>query len=47
MSYKNVRIALENAVSVAALLLLTQATLTEVEDKRKDTQPSLETSAGL
>jgi chaperonin GroEL len=31
---KVVRIALENAVSVASVLLLTEATLTEVPDKR-------------
>jgi len=33
---KVVRIALENAVSVAGTLLLTEATLTEVKDERAD-----------
>ncbi len=33
---KVVRIALENAVSVASILLLTEATMTEVEDTEKD-----------
>ncbi|MGE4131983.1 MAG: chaperonin GroEL [Bdellovibrionales bacterium] len=42
---KVVRIALENAVSVAGLLLLTQATLTEVEEKQKPS--ALEASAAL
>jgi chaperonin GroEL len=32
---KVVRIALENAVSVASLLLLTEATLTEVPEKKE------------
>jgi chaperonin GroEL len=32
---KVVRIALENAVSVASILLLTEATMTEVPDKEK------------
>ena len=31
-----VRIALENAVSVASVLLLTEATMTEVPDTKKD-----------
>ena len=44
---KVVRIALENAVSVASLLLLTQATLTEVVEKHKETQSPMEASAGL
>jgi chaperonin GroEL len=40
---KVVRVALENAVSAASLLLLTEATLTEVPDEKKDaTVPSLE-----
>lgn len=34
-----VRIALENAVSVASVLLLTEATLTEVPDKEKTALP--------
>lgn len=33
---KVVRIALENAVSVASVLLLTEATLTEVPEKKAD-----------
>ena len=33
---KVVRIALENAVSVASVLLLTEATMTEVEEPRKE-----------
>ena len=36
---KVVRVALENAVSVASLLLLTEATLTEVPEK-KDERPA-------
>ncbi len=36
---KAVRVALENAVSVAGVLLLTDATLTEVEDKDADKAP--------
>ena len=32
---KVVRVALENAVSVASVLLLTEATMTEVPDKEK------------
>ena len=39
---KVVRIALENAVSVAGTLLLTEATLTEVPDRRHETPESLE-----
>ncbi len=40
---KVVRIALENAVSVASVLLLTEATLTEVrETKREERVPPLE-----
>jgi chaperonin GroEL len=34
---KVVRIALENAVSVASVLLLTEATMTEIEDTKKET----------
>jgi chaperonin GroEL len=33
---KVVRIALENAVSVASVLLLTEATMTEVEPSKKE-----------
>ena len=33
---KVVRIALENAVSVASVLLLTEATLTEIPEKEKE-----------
>lgn len=36
---KVVRIALENAVSVASVLLLTEATMTEVEDSEKAPEP--------
>ena len=39
---KVVRVALENAVSVASLLLLTEATLTEVTDDEKESVPALE-----
>jgi chaperonin GroEL len=39
---KVVRIALENAVSVASVLLLTEATLTEVPEKKGEGMPSLE-----
>jgi chaperonin GroEL len=37
---KVVRIALENAVSVASVLLLTEATLTEIPEARKEGAPS-------
>jgi len=37
---KVVRIALENAVSVASVLLLTEATMTEVEEPRKERDAS-------
>jgi chaperonin GroEL len=38
-----VRIALENAVSVASVLLLTEATLTEVPEKKgEERTPSFE-----
>lgn len=37
---KVVRIALENAVSVASVLLLTEATLTDIPEPRKDTAPA-------
>jgi chaperonin GroEL len=39
---KVVRIALENAVSAASLLLLTEATLTEVPDKKEERVPPME-----
>jgi chaperonin GroEL len=39
---KVVRIALENAVSVAGILLLTEATLTEIPEPRTEHAPSLE-----
>jgi chaperonin GroEL len=39
---KVVRIALENAVSVAGVLLLTEATLTEIPEPRAEHAPSLE-----
>jgi chaperonin GroEL len=40
---KVVRVALENAVSVAGTLLLAEATLTEVrEEKRPEMEPALE-----
>ncbi|MDR3536383.1 MAG: chaperonin GroEL [Acetobacteraceae bacterium] len=42
---KVVRIALENAVSVASVLLLTEATMTEIPEPRKDR--SLEPEMGL
>jgi chaperonin GroEL len=38
---KVVRIALENAVSVASVLLLTEATLTELPEPRKEPQPEM------
>ena len=36
---KVVRIALENAVSVASVLLLTEATMTEVPEEKKERAP--------
>jgi chaperonin GroEL len=39
---KVVRVALENAVSVAATLLLTEATLTEVREPKKASAPAQE-----
>ncbi|HXP77226.1 MAG TPA: TCP-1/cpn60 chaperonin family protein [Stellaceae bacterium] len=39
---KVVRIALENAVSVASVLLLTEATMTEIADEKKDKVPEPE-----
>ncbi|WP_025662585.1 chaperonin GroEL [Rhizobium sp. IBUN] len=41
---KVVRVALENAVSVASVLLLTEATMTEIPDDRKDDQGRSDTS---
>jgi chaperonin GroEL len=41
---KVVRIALENAVSVASVLLLTEATLTEVPEKKEARAASMESS---
>jgi len=38
---KVVRLALENAVSVAGILLLAEATLTEVEDKESRDEPAV------
>jgi chaperonin GroEL len=38
---KVVRIALENAVSVAGVLLLSEATLTEIEEKKTDNTPAM------
>jgi chaperonin GroEL len=38
---KVVRIALENAVSVAGTLLLAEATLTEIEEDKKEPGPEL------
>jgi chaperonin GroEL len=43
---KVVRIALENAVSVASILLLTEATLTEVPEKKAEAAPDLGFSGG-
>jgi chaperonin GroEL len=37
---KVVRVALENAVSVASVLLLTEATLTEVEEPKRPASPA-------
>lgn len=39
---KVVRIALENAVSVASVLLLTEATMTEIEEPEKSRMPQME-----
>ena len=36
---KVVRVALENAASVAGVLLLSEATLTEIEEKHEEQQP--------
>jgi chaperonin GroEL len=43
---KVVRIALENAVSVASVLLLTEATMTEVDEPKKET-PAAEAAMGM
>jgi chaperonin GroEL len=37
-----VRIALENAVSAASLLLLTEATLTEIPEEKEPKVPSID-----
>jgi chaperonin GroEL len=39
---KVVRIALENAVSVASVLLLTEATMTEIPEAKKERMPGME-----
>ena len=39
---KVVRIALENAVSVASVLLLTEATMTEIPEPRSERAPEAE-----
>jgi chaperonin GroEL len=41
---KVVRIALENAVSVAGVLLLTEATMTELPERKKEPAPEHELS---
>jgi chaperonin GroEL len=38
---KVVRVALENAISVAGTLLLTEGTLTEVDEKTADESPRM------
>ena len=43
---KVVRVALENAVSVASVLLLTEATLTEVPEPQKGTRPPSRSASG-
>jgi chaperonin GroEL len=40
---KVVRVALENAVSVASVLLLTEATLTEIPEKESPAEPPFPT----
>ncbi len=37
---KVLRVALENAVSVASVLLLTEATMTEIPEQKKERRPS-------
>ena len=44
---KVVRVALENAVSVASTLLLTEATMTEVPDEAKAHEPTADMAAGF
>jgi chaperonin GroEL len=39
---KVVRLALENAVSVAGVLLLTEATMTEVPEPKPETSPQMD-----
>ena len=39
---KVVRVALENAVSVASVLLLTEATMTEIPEPKRDRSPEPE-----
>jgi chaperonin GroEL len=39
---KVVRVALENAVSAASLLLLTEAVMTEVPEKKDEAVPSMD-----
>ena len=39
---KVVRIALENAVSVASVLLLTEATMTEIQEPKRERLPEQE-----
>ena len=39
---KVVRIALENAVSVASVLLLTEATMTEIPEEKRERETSAE-----
>lgn len=39
---KVVRLAFENAVSVAGILLLTEATMTEVRERTRESQPETE-----
>lgn len=38
---KVMRVALENAVSVASVLLLTEATMTEIPEPKKELQPEM------
>ena len=39
---KVMRLALENAVSVASVLLLAEATLTEIEEEKREERPTPE-----
>ncbi|RPI32252.1 MAG: chaperonin GroEL [Hyphomicrobiaceae bacterium] len=43
---KVVRVALENAISVAGVLLLTEATMTELPERKKDAAPEQELDIG-